>query len=62
MTKAFKRIDAGDLETAMDNGELPEALVIALRDAITNARSNDKFDGEVPIQVFITDDREDDDE
>lgn len=62
MTKAFKRIGATALENALDNGELPEELVEAMRDAIANARQSNDYDGEAPIQVFIVDDSEDDDE
>lgn len=62
MTKAFKRIAASDLEDCLDKGELPEELVAALREAITNARGNNQWNGEAPIQVFVTNDGEDDDE
>ncbi len=61
MSRAFKRIPASLIEHFLDTGEMPNDLTNALEQAVKNCRS-DEYDGEAPIEVFITDDNDGDDE
>lgn len=61
MPKAFARIDAEELEDAMNNGELPEILATKLKEAIARAKGNSET-GEEPIEVFITSPEEEGDD
>lgn len=56
MTKAFIRIPASLIEHYLNGNEAPEELNEALEKAVKNARENDQYGGEAPIEVFIVDD------